>query len=417
MPQLPLYSVLPFVLMLLSIAVIPLINAKWWHHNYPKVSLLIGAPMAVVVAVINWQWLYKTSVDYVSFIILLGSLFIISGGILLRENLKISSINNGIVLVIGAVLANLIGTTGAAMLLIRPLIRMNAERKYKAHLIVFFIFIVANIGGSLTALGDPPLFLGFLQGVPFFWTFKLLPAWSLNNGLLLLIFLVIDFVLMKREGFRDKAKRNGAPVKIYGKRNLLFLAGVILAILIFPELPAVQVIIMITMAFLSFKLTPKKYRQENGFTWAPIKEVAILFAAIFATMIPALQILETRGAELGIQTPYQFFWATGVLSSFLDNAPTYLSFLSLAKSVCATLSHSSVLLFDGSHITEEILMAISMGAVFMGANTYIGNGPNFMVKSIAEEAKINMPSFFGYMVWSILILIPIFILDTFIFFM
>ena len=414
MLQIPVYSITPFVLMLLCIAIIPLISAKWWHKNYPKISILLGLPMAVIVGVMNWDWLYRTTIEYISFITLLGSLFIISGGILLKENLRVSSANNSFVLIIGAIMASVIGTTGAAMLLIRPLIRLNAERKYKAHLIVFFIFIVANIGGSLTPLGDPPLFLGFLQGVPFFWTLKLFPSWALTNSILIILFFVIDSVLIKKEKLRNKIKK-GAFIKIYGKRNLIFLVGIILAVLLFSELLAVQVIIMLVMALLSFKFTPKTYRKENGFTWAPIKEVAILFAAIFATMIPALRLLETRGAELGIQTPQQFFWATGILSSFLDNAPTYLSFLSLAKGVCATLSHSSVLLFDGSHITEEVLLAISMGAVFMGANTYIGNGPNFMVKFIAEEAKIKMPSFFGYMMWSIIILIPIFILDMFIF--
>jgi len=408
------YVGIPFVLMLLSIAIIPLINQKWWHNNFPKVSLVIGLPVAIVIAFINWHWLFSTFIEYASFITLLASLFIISGGILLKENLKVSPVTNGFVLLIGAVLANLIGTTGAAMLLIRPLIRLNKEREKKTHVIIFFIFIVANIGGCLTPLGDPPLFLGFLKGVPFLWTLKLFPAWVLNNGILIILFFFIDYTLLKTEKMKNHISKKGALVQIVGKRNLIFIVGVIAAMILYAELPKemdsalkniIQIIVMTSMAALSWKYTPKKYRTENGFTWFPIKEVAILFAAIFATIIPVLKLLELRGAELGITEPYQFFWTTGLLSSFLDNAPTYLTFFSLAKGLTTQ-----------SMVPDALLMAISMGAVFMGANTYIGNGPNFMVKSVAEASGIKMPSFFMYMLWSLFILIPIFLLNTFVFF-
>ncbi len=428
MELIPVYSVIPFIAMLLSIAIIPLINGKWWHHNFPKVSLLIGLPMAFAVAAYNWHWLYHTTLEYIAFIALLASLFIISGGILLKENVKISAFVNSSILIIGAVLASIIGTTGASMLLIRPLIRLNKGRRNKIHVIIFFIFIVSNIGGSLTPLGDPPLFLGFIKGVPFTWTIKLLPAWLFTNGILVVLFFIIDSILLIKErvhSIRDLSK--GKLLEIKGKRNFIFLIGVIVGVILYCKLPAemnpvlkeiFQITMFAAMCALSLKLTPKKYREENGFTWFPIKEVAILFAAIFASMIPVLKLLELNGQRLGLTEPWQFFWATGSLSSFLDNAPTYLTFLSAAKTV--SLQHIAqgipfITLKDGGVIAENLLLAISMGAVFMGANTYIGNGPNFMVKSISEEAGIKMPSFFGYMIWSILILIPIFLLNAMLF--
>ena len=407
------YVVIPFTLILLCIAVIPLISQKWWHKNFTKVSLVIGLPVAIAIAFINWQWLFHSFIEYAAFITLLTSLFIISGGILVKENLKISPTANAVVLLIGAVLANFIGTTGAAMLLIRPLISMNKEREKKVHVIIFFIFIVANIGGCLTPLGDPPLFLGFLKGVPFLWTLKLFPAWALNNGILITLFFIIDYFSLKGEKIKNHINKKGPLINIVGKRNFVFLAGVVAAMILYSKLPQemnttlkniIQIVTMACMALLSWKYTPKKYRTENGFTWFPIKEVAILFAAIFATIIPVLKLLEFRGAELGVTEPYQFFWTTGILSSFLDNAPTYLAFFSLAKGSAAV-------------VPDALLMAISMGAVFMGANTYIGNGPNFMVKSVAEASGIKMPSFFMYMLWSLFILIPIFLLNTFVFFL
>jgi Na+/H+ antiporter NhaD/arsenite permease-like protein len=427
--ELPYYAGVPFILMLLSIAIIPLINSKWWHHNFTKVSIVIGAPMALAVMVYNWHWLYHTAIEYIAFIALLASLFIISGGILLKENIKVSSSVNAFVLLIGAILASLIGTTGAAMLLIRPIIRLNKERKNKAHVIIFFIFIVANIGGSLTPFGDPPLFLGFLKGVPFFWTLNLFPAWLFNNVVLITMFFIIDHLLLRKEHVHNKKEeiKKGKKLIIEGKINFLFLLGIIAGVLIYSKLPdnmnlllkdLIQILIFGTMVFLSLKFTPKKYREQNGFTWFPIKEVAILFAAIFASMIPLLKILELKGQSLGITEPWQFFWLTGALSSFLDNAPTYLTFLSTSKTVSMDLIYhgaSYITLKDGSLVAESLLLAISMGAVFMGANTYIGNGPNFMVKSISEDSGIKMPSFFGYMMWSILILIPLFLLNVVLF--
>ena len=426
--SLPVYSVVPFILMLLSIALIPLINGKWWHHNFAKVSLVIGLPMAFAMMAFNWEWLYHTTLEYIAFIALLASLFVVSGGILLKENLRISPFVNSSILLIGAVLASLIGTTGAAMLLIRPMIRLNKGRSHKVHVIIFFIFIVANIGGSLTPLGDPPLFLGFLKGVPFFWTLKLFPAWLLTNGLLVVLFFIIDSFLLSKEHVTSiKDLKKGRILEIDGKINFLFLLGIVAGVLTYSKLPAqmnpllkdaIQVLIFGGMAFLSLKLTPKKYREENKFTWFPIKEVAILFAAIFASMIPVLKLLELKGQALGITEPWQFFWATGSLSSFLDNAPTYLTFLSTAKTVSMPYIAQGIpfiTLKDGGMIAENLLLAISMGAVFMGATTYIGNGPNFMVKSISEEAGIKMPSFFAYMLWSILILMPIFVLNTILF--
>ena len=422
------YSIIPFVMMLLSIAIIPLINGKWWHHNFSKVSIIIGVPMALAVMAFNWEWLYHTSLEYMAFISLLASLFIVSGGILIKENLRVSPYANSSILLIGAILASLIGTTGASMLLIRPMIRLNKGRKNKVHVIVFFIFIIANIGGSLTPFGDPPLFLGFLKGVPFFWTLKLFPAWLFNTAVLTTLFFIIDSWLLSREHTHNvKELPKGRMLEIDGKINFLFLLGIIVGVLIYSKLPSnmnlllkdsIQIIIFGFMAFLSIRFTPKKYREKNGFSWFPIKEVAILFAAIFASMIPVLKLLESNGQSLGVHEPWQFFWTTGILSSFLDNAPTYLTFLSTAKTVSIDFIAQGipfVTLNDGGMIAENLLLAISMGAVFMGANTYIGNGPNFMVKSIAEEAKIAMPSFFGYMLWSVLILIPLFILNTILF--
>lgn len=426
--SIPIYSIIPFIAILLSIALVPLFNAKWWHHNFPKVSLAIGLPIAFAVMAFNWHWLYHTALEYISFIGLLASLFIISGGILLKENVKISSLVNSSILFIGALLASIIGTTGASMLLIRPLIRLNKGRKHKVHVVIFFIFMVSNIGGSLTPLGDPPLFLGCIKGVPFFWTLKLFPAWLFTNSILLILFFIIDSILLSKERVRHIYDlKKGRLLEITGKRNLIFLLGVVLGVVMYSRLPksmdlvlkdAIQISIFALMSILSIKLTPKKYREDNGFTWFPIKEVAILFAAIFASMIPVLKLLELNGQNLGITEPWQFFWVTGALSSFLDNAPTYLTFLTTAGTV--SLQHITngvpfITLNDGLVVAENLLLAVSMGAVFMGANTYIGNGPNFMVKSISEEAGIKMPSFFGYMLWSILILVPIFLLNVMLF--
>lgn len=407
---LPLWSLSPFVCMLIAIAIFPLIHGQWWENNKNKalVSLVLGIPVGIYFLFADRHQLVHTAMDYISFIILLGSLFTISGGILLRGNPRGTPMINTIFLFVGAVVANLIGTTGASMLLIRPLLRTNDARRHIKHIPIFFIFLVSNIGGSLTPLGDPPLFLGYLQGVPFFWTLRLLPLWTMAVGTVLLIFYLFERQAWKREApvdiVRDEIRKE--PIRIDGKLNLLWFLGVLAAV--FIPMPYRE-ITMVSMAYLSYRFTAREIRVQNRFTFYPIKEVAVLFAGIFATMIPALLILKARGAEIGIKEPWQFFWITGGLSSFLDNAPTYLTFFSLAQGL--DIGGSTI------RIPEDILIAISSGAVFMGANSYIGNGPNFMVKSICEEAGINIPSFFGYMLYSGLILIPVFILITAAFFL
>jgi Na+/H+ antiporter NhaD/arsenite permease-like protein len=430
-PDISVFWVLPFIGILLCIAIIPLINAHFWERNLWWISLgVFCVPMAVIFTVFMGEKLrelsFEKALDYVSFIILLASLFVISGGILIKGSLSGTPKVNTIFILIGSVIASFIGTTGASMLLVRPLIRANKDRQRKAHVIIFFIFIVSNIGGSLTPLGDPPLFLGYLQGVPFEWTFRLAPQWALACLIVLSIFFILDSFLYRKEppapvaGSAMDVERFG----IDGKINLFLLAGVVL--IVFMQGFLIKKVSwwprfgpqeggMALLLILSLVLTPYKsdLRQQNGFTFGPIKEVAYLFAGIFAAMIPALYILEHKGAALGITQPWQFFWSTGILSSFLDNAPTYLTFLSLAKGL--NLSRD-IILNDGGHVSNTVLTAISCGAVFMGANSYIGNGPNFMVKSIAEEQGIKMPSFFGYMIYSMAILIPTFILITFIFF-
>lgn len=409
-PVLPLWSILPFVCMLIAIAVLPLTHGHWWESNRNKgfISIVLGIPVGIYFLFSDRHHLMHTAMDYASFIILLGSLFTISGGILIRGNPQGRPMVNTFFLFVGAVIANLIGTTGASMLLIRPLLRTNDTRKHIRHIPIFFIFLVSNIGGSLTPLGDPPLFLGYLEGVPFFWTLRLLPIWTLTVGIVLFIFYLFERRAWRRESPIDIVRDNihGEPIKVEGKLNLLWFLGVLVAVF----LPApYREITMVSMGCLSYAFTAKEIRVQNRFTFYPIKEVAVLFAGIFTTMIPVLLILKARGAEIGIKEPWQFFWITGGLSSFLDNAPTYLTFFSLAEGLG---------IGDGIiRIPESVLIAISSGAVFMGANSYIGNGPNFMVKSICEEVGIKIPSFFGYMVYSGLILIPVFILVTAVFFL
>jgi Na+/H+ antiporter NhaD/arsenite permease-like protein len=406
----PIATVLPFVAMLLAIAVFPLWIPHWWESNRNKliVSLVLGAPILVMYLLRDWHALVHTGVDYVSFIILLAGLYAISGGILMRGDLPATPLTNAGFLGVGAILASFIGTTGASMLLIRPLLQTNRERKHVAHTVVFFIFVVSNIGGMLTPLGDPPLFLGYLQGVPFTWTFQLWREWLLMSVVLIAVYIAWDSRAFAREPIaaiqRDRAQVE--PLRVRGLENLVWLAGVVLAVA-FLGAPWRELVI-IAVALASLRLTPKDIRRANGFTSYPMVEVAVLFFGIFLTMIPALELLRLRGSELGVREPWQFFWATGSLSSFLDNAPTYLTFLALGQGL--------KLPPDVVGVPNAILAAISVGAVAMGANSYIGNAPNFMVKAIAEEAKIRMPSFFGYMAYSVGILIPLFVLVTFLFF-
>ncbi len=424
---LPLWSVVPFAGLLLSIALFPLFAPSLWARHYAKVCLAFGVPVAFFFLLRAPRELLHTALEYASFLILLASLFTISGGILLRGTLRGSAGVNSAILAVGAVLANVFGTTGASMLLIRPLLRANAHRHRVAHVVVFFIFVVANIGGSLTPIGDPPLFLGYLRGVPFFWTLRAMGLlWAVTVALMIGVFYLVDRRALALEAVAE-ATESGAsppasalahpwpsdagegkarvPLSIEGMINLPLLMVVIGAV--FLPTPWREMA-MAAAAVVSVWKTPAQVRAENEFTWYPIEEVAVLFAGIFATMIPALLILKARGAELGVSTPAHFFWATGALSSFLDNAPTYLTFFSLAQGVGGAQTVAGV--------SAPLLQAISAGAVFMGANSYIGNAPNFMVKAIAEEAGVRMPSFFGYMAWSCGVLLPIFALLTLLFF-
>lgn len=406
---------LPFIILILLIAIAPLAFPEFWEKNRHKSILagLISLPVLVFMLQNLPGELLKTLEDYTSFILLLAALYIISGGILITGDLKASPGVNTFFLLIGAVIANLIGTTGASMLLIRPLLKTISERKHITHIPIFFIFIVSNIGGCLTPLGDPPLFLGYLRGVPFTWTFSLFPMWLTALALLLTIFYFWDSYWYRKET-PSVLKRDSSviPLGIKGQLNLLFLAGVILAVSCQIASPYRE-LAMVLMAVLSLIFTGKELRNQNKFTFSPIAEVAILFVGIFITMAPLLLYLEEKGAALGITKPWQFFWFAGGLSSFLDNAPTYLTFTSLAESVTRGLGLAGV---PGIGVKADLLRAISCGAVFMGANTYIGNGPNFMVKSIAEEQGIKVPHFFGYMAYSGLILLPTFLLLTWMFF-
>lgn len=402
-------TIVPFIILLLGIATLPLTFPHFWESNRNKgiVGIIISLPVIVWLLANEPASLGHTLYEYFSFICLLGSLFVVSGGISVTGDLKALPKTNVTFLAIGAILANLIGTTGASMLLIRPFLKTNSERKITKHLPIFFIFIVSNCGGLLTPLGDPPLFLGYLRGVPFFWTLRLWPMWLFVIGLLLTVFYIWDSMAYRKESVKSIKSDSShiEPIRIRGLVNIIFLAGIVCSV--FLGTPYRE-LVMCCAAAASIFATPKINRKLNNFSWHPIVEVAVLFAAIFITMVPALELLRTHGSEFGITKPWHFFWLTGLLSSFLDNAPTYLTFLSLAQG-----------LGTGGEIvgvTANILMAISVGAVFMGANTYIGNGPNFMVKAIADHAGFKTPSFFGYMKYSLLILFPIYFLITFVFF-
>jgi len=401
--------VVPFVVLLGCIAVLPLTAPHFWESNLRKllISVGLGAPVVWLYARQAPHTLVHSLHDYVSFIILLGSLFVISSGARLDGDFEATPQVNTAILAVGAFAASFIGTTGASMLLIRPLLQTNSERTRVVHTVVFFIFLVCNIGGCLTPLGDPPLFLGYLQGVPFSWTFRLAPAWFTTLVILLAIYFVWDRAEHAREPAsahrRDRTHRR--PLKIEGRENLLWLAGIVAAAA-FVAAPWRE-LIMLSLTAVSFARTPRSLHDSNHFSFHPITEVAVIFAGIFATMIPALELLRTHGASLGLRDPWQFFWATGLLSSVLDNAPTYLAFLALAQGQQAGN--------DVVGVTHQTLIAISLGAVFMGANTYIGNGPNFMVRSIAESSGVRMPSFAGYLIFSAVVLTPVFVLVTLLF--
>lgn len=434
---------IPFAGMLLSIAICPLVNGAWWEKFKGAAvlfwSLLFLVPFAIgngAGTALN-HFLEVILGDYISFIVLLFGLFCVAGNIRIRGTLAGTPKINVLLLLIGTLLSSWVGTTGASMLLIRPVIRANSWRKRKVHTMVFFIFLVSNIGGCLTPVGDPPLLMGFMHGVPFTWSFHLLPVLLLNVVLLLALYFIIDSRAYRKDladGAKPKASEKTEKIGLEGAHNLIFLLCIVGAVILSGSLAninaffgngikiegevtltfatMIEMAIILLSAFLSFKTTKKEVRTANNFSWGAIQEVAVLFIGIFITMIPALLILSARGSELGITKNWQMFWATGALSSFLDNTPTYLVFFETAVSLHATNEAIGSVM-----IPQTMLMAISCGAVFMGANTYIGNAPNFMIKSIAEENNIKMPSFFGYLFWSVCCLIPVFLIDTLIFFL
>ncbi len=401
---------LPFALLLLGLALLPLFAARFWESNLRKLGVcaLLGLPVLWLYASRHPDALVHAFNDYVSFIVLLGTLFVISGGVFLEGNLAATPRVNAAFLGVGALLASFIGTTGASMLLVRPVLQTNRERRHVTHTVVFFIFLVSNIGGCLTPLGDPPLFLGYLAGVPFAWTFRLALPWLVTVALVLAIYFAWDVRAYAREAPEHRREDRLAvrSLRMVGKENLALLAGVVLAAA-FLKAPWRE-LAMVALGVASLARTPRDLRAANRFSFHPILEVAAVFAGIFVTMLPALDLLRARGSELGVREPWEFFWATGALSSFLDNAPTYLAFLALAQGQGQAPEIVGV--------PHAILTAISLGAVFMGANTYIGNGPNFMVRSIAEARGVRMPSFGGYMLYSGAILLPVFVLVTFVFF-
>ncbi len=473
--ELPVWSILPFAGILLSIALFPLFAPDFWHHNFGKVSafwaLVLAIPFLLYFKGEAWHEILHIYIkDYIPFIILLWSLFTVTGGIMLEGALWGSPGLNTAFLLIGTILASWMGTTGASVLLIRPMIRINRFRKTKMHIVIFLIFLVSNIGGSLTPLGDPPLFLGFLHGVPFFWTFKVFPDMAFVSGILLILFFLIDSHFYKKEGLADldvhvreliladrTAEKGDIEIdevierhkkgsketivqrerfRIRGLPNLILLLGIIGGVLFsgLVRMKSVNILgipvdeqdmirdgFLILMGLISYFFTPHQIHKDNGFTWFPIKEVAYLFAGIFMTIVPALILLRAgENGNLGfliraVREPWHYFWFTGSLSSFLDNAPTYLTFFSTALGRFYPGVEESVAVARLIAEHHVYLQAISTGAVFMGAMTYIGNAPNFMVKSISEENGIKMPSFFGYMLWSIGILIPLYILSTLVF--
>lgn len=407
-----------FALMLISIAVMPLWKPHWWHHNYPKVAVGLGAITASYYAFVlkDWHRLGHVAHEYVSFIALIGSLFVVSGGIHIRVKGESTPLINCIFLFIGAVLANVIGTTGASMLMVRPWIRMNKYRITSFH-VVFFIFIVSNVGGCLTPIGDPPLFLGFLRGVPFWWVLKACwPAWLVTVLVLIAIFFVIDYrnFLRAPKEIRDMETAH-EEWKFDGLHNIFFI-GVILCAVFVKNPPGLSEGLMIGAAIASYFTTHPHVHEANDFNFEPIREVGWLFVGIFGTMIPALQYLEGHSSTLGLDSDMKFYWLTGLLSGVLDNAPTYLTFLAaaLGRQGLSLDSSSDVVTYVAAHGTE--LMAISLGAVFFGAMTYIGNGPNFMVKAISEHAKVKTPSFFGYIRYSALYLLPVLAVVAVVFF-
>ena len=432
-PDFWIIGTIPFACLLLSIAILPLIpfTHHWWENNMNRLAMAIGLGWLTLFYYMYVEGFHGAVLavehaipgEYIPFIMLLFSLYVISGGISITGDLRATPMVNTIFLIVGTVIASFIGTTGASMLLIRPLLETNRERKHVVHTVVFFIFLVSNIGGSLLPIGDPPLFLGYLRGVPFEWTLTLWPQWLMASVILLAVYFIWDKIAFSRELpaqiIHDKFELR--PLRMRGNFNLLLLLGVILAVAFLDPSKTIpgtswkpfmfmRELIMLGLAGLSLAITPKGIRESNRFNYHAIAEVAALFVGIFITMQVPLAVLKAYGAELPIETPTHFFWITGMLSSFLDNAPTYLVFFETADAMTTVDGPGVLTLTSGSLINEKLLIGISLGAVFMGANTYIGNGPNFMVKSIAEQSGVRMPSFFGYFFLAMIILVPVFIL-------
>lgn len=430
------WSLIPFGIMLLMIAIGPLVAEKWWESNINKliVSLFLGVPTAIclIMGGMTHDLEHQVLFDYVPFIVLLLALFVITGGIHLSGDIKAKPWVNTLFLGIGYILASLMGTTGAAMLLIRPVITTNQQRKHTVHTILFFIALVANCGGLLTPLGDPPLFMLFLRGAPFTWFLSMLPEWAFTGALLLIIYYFVDRYYYAKEDWTNLANDSleYEKLRLTGSINFVYLIGVILSVAFINEgtipqmgeenaplwLKFLREIVLLSLTGLSLYTTKKEVRYtQNKFTWAPIIEVAVLFLGIFTTMTPALAYLKAHAAELGLNTPWQFYYSTGMLSSFLDNTPTAVAFHSVATGLTAE-QMTAFACPTVAGIPEILLKAISLGAVMFGAMTYIGNGPNFMVKAIAEESGIKMPSFFGYMLkFSLVVLLPIYIIVQLIF--
>ncbi|MDP7005921.1 MAG: sodium:proton antiporter [Phycisphaerales bacterium] len=434
MPHFWYVGILPFIGILGAIALFPLLNKTrhWWESNLNRFFIAMLCSFATIVYMIltsggdsiGPMLDHAIMKDFIPFIVLLFSLYVISGGIYLSGDLSASPIVNSTFLAIGAGIASFIGTTGASMLLIRPLLKTNSQRKYKVHTIVVFIFLVSNIGGTLLPIGDPPLFLGYLRGVPFTWTLGLWPMWASACGVMLVVYFIWDSILSRRESEvakqRDETQKE--PLRLQGGINFLWIAGIVATAALvdhgkpfagtdWTPFPYLRELIMLVFVVLSLKTTSEVIHKANNFTYEAILEVGALFSGIFIAMQVPLAVLEASGKAITetMNQPWQFFWSTGTLSSFLDNAPTYVVFFKLSQS----LPDGEMLAVNNGSVPILLLTAVSLGSVFMGAMTYIGNGPNFMVKAIAEQDGVEMPSFFGYMFkYSIPVLIPIFILIT-----
>lgn len=425
------WTMIPFGIMLLMIAVLPLIAGKFWESNRNKLlcTLILAVPTAIylICAGFGHELSHQVLGDYIPFIILLLALFVVTGGIMIKGDIEASPLTNALILGLGFILASFMGTTGAAMLLIRPLLEINKQRTHKTHTVLFFIAMVANAGGVLTPLGDPPLFLLYLRGAPFIWFSELLPEWLFTGAILLVIYAIWDSIMIKKEPLRARKAdlSEQSPIRIKGRFNFALIIVILLSVIFLNQqyIPAMgrtdsfflvrylREIVLCGVIFLSLHFTPQQLRKVNKFSFDPILEVAIIFIGIFVTMTPALMFLREHAGSLGLTKPWQFYYSTGMLSSFLDNSPTALAFHSVATGLYPTALPGFV-----AGIPPTLLKAISLGAVFFGAMTYIGNGPNFMVKAIAEQYGVKMPGFFGYIgKFSLIVLLPVFILTQIIF--